>query len=85
MFAQEVDEAAVKSALVAFARYAAVVEAALEGPFLLGDKVSIADVGLVYSLTYAEMTGVPLDDTPRLAAWRARTEDMAALADTRPG
>ena len=85
MFAKEADEAAVDGALQEYARYAAVVEAALEGPFLLGDQVSIADVGLVCSLTYADATGVPLDDTPKLAAWRARVEELAALNETRPG
>lgn len=86
LFAPEPDPAVVERALKEYRRYAAVIEAALpEGDgYLLGDAPTIADTGLAASLTYAPMSGVPLDETPRIAAWRTRLEALPALLDTAP-
>ena len=85
LFAPSPDEAAVAEALAQYRRFAEILDKALaDQPFLLGDTPTIADAGLAASLTYADMTQVPLDETPKLMEWRQRLEAMPAFSETRP-
>ena len=86
LFAPQPDAAAVAKAIEEWKRYAAVVETALEGgPWLAtGEGPTLADVALLASLTYADVTGVPLTDFPNLARWRAALEDRPAVSATKP-
>lgn len=86
LFAPEPDAEAVARAIEDWKRYAAVVETALEGKtWLVGDQgPTLADVALFASLTYADVTGVPLADFPNLARWRAALEDRPEVAATKP-
>ena len=86
LFAKAKHEDTVAAAIEEWRRYAAVAEATLErGPFLLsGDTPTLADVALAASLTYADVSGVPLDDFPNLKRWRTRLEALPAFEQTRP-
>ena len=86
LFAKTKNEETVAAAIEEWRRYAAVVEATLEhGPFLVeGDAPTLADVALAASLTYADLSGVPLGDFPNLQRWRTTLETIPAFDQTRP-
>ncbi len=85
LFCPEPDDAVVKDALAQYRRFAQVLEDALgDRPFLVADVPTIADSGLVASLTYAAPCGVPLSETPKLQAWRERLERLPPFESTRP-
>ncbi len=85
MFSATEDPQKVQVALQAYQQNAAVVEAHLNNSaYLTGDTPTIADTCLLASLTYAEATQLPLDQTPRLRDWRAGLEARPELGATRP-
>ncbi|HEX4517105.1 MAG TPA: glutathione S-transferase family protein [Polyangiaceae bacterium] len=79
------DQAKIDEALVGFRRYAAVLEARLEkNQHVAGDALTVADLTIASSLTYAAMAEVPIAEFPHLAAWFARIADMPAWKASSP-
>jgi glutathione S-transferase len=51
---------------------------------LVGNALTIADLTIACSLTYAERTGVRLGDYPNIQGWFARITQLEAWATTAP-
>lgn len=67
------DEANVTAAQAAWRRAAAVLDAHLsDRPWLLGDRLTVADFAVGIALPYAEASRIPLAEFPRIAAWHER-------------
>jgi maleylacetoacetate isomerase len=62
----------------------AALEQMVEGPFCVGDAVTLADVHLVPQLFGARRVGVDVSAFPRLAAIEARCLALPAFAQARP-
>lgn len=81
----EPDPAKVDDALERFARYAAVLNTHLDGrAWLAGDALTIADLTIAASMTYAAPCQVPVADHPHLAAWFGRVQELDAWKATQP-
>lgn len=73
----EADEGKVKEALSGFRRFAAVLNARLQGKqYIVGNALTLADLTVASSLMYAQQVDVPLGEFPNVQAWFAR---MTAL------
>lgn len=71
------DEAKIEEALVAFRRYAAVLNQTLEGKqFIVGNALTIADLTIACSLMYADQSGVPVAEFPNIQTWFARIREL---------
>jgi glutathione S-transferase len=69
----EPDASKIQDALTNFRRFAAVLDKRLAGrQYVVGDRLTIADLTLGSSLMYAQQTDVPLNEFPNLQAWFAR-------------
>jgi glutathione S-transferase len=53
-------------------------------PFLVGDKVTLADFAVGGSATYMERGRFPVDDFPHLRAWWTRLHEIAAWSASMP-
>ncbi len=85
LFRPAPDPDAVEAAVSDWRRYAAVAEAALNDRETLVDGgVTLADVALFASLTYADVNGAPLVDFPNLVRWRTTLSARPAFAQTAP-
>jgi glutathione S-transferase len=81
----EPDAAKVDEALVNFRRFAAVLDKHLDGNrYVVGGSLTVADLTLASSLMYAEQSGVPLPEFPKLQAMFSRISDMDAWKATNP-
>lgn len=81
----EPDVAKVEEALVNFRRYGAVLDRHLEGKqYVVGERLTIADLTLASSLMYAQQTDVPLGEFARLATWFERMSSLEAWRQTAP-
>lgn len=75
----EPDAARIQESLTNFRRYAAVLNARLEGKrFVVGDALTLADLTLASSLMYAKQTEVPVAEFPALQAWFSRMCELDA-------
>lgn len=81
----EPDAAKIDDALKNWRRFAAVLEARLEGrSFLVGKALTLADLTIAASLMYAKQADLPLAEFPRLTAWLARMTELEAWKKTAP-
>ncbi|HEY2369212.1 MAG TPA: glutathione S-transferase family protein [Polyangiaceae bacterium] len=79
------DQAKVDEALAGFRRYAAVVDARFaKHAYLVGDALTVADLTIASSLTYAQLADVPVAEFSHLATWFARITDTDAWKRTSP-
>lgn len=79
------DEARVAAALNDVRKYSRVLNTQLTGrAWLLGDNVTVADFMIGADLTYAAMTGVPVDEFPELARWLSAINALPAFVATAP-
>ncbi|MEM6996978.1 MAG: glutathione binding-like protein, partial [Myxococcota bacterium] len=85
LFRPAPDPDAVEAATKEWRRYAAVAEAALQdSDTLVPGGVTLADVALFASLTYADVNAAPLSDFPNLARWRTMLGARPGFAQTAP-
>lgn len=69
----EPDASKIQDALSNFRRFAAVLDKRLAGQqYVVGNRLTIADLTLGSSLMYAQQTEVPLSEFPNVQAWFAR-------------
>ncbi len=80
MFGQgEPDEALVAPKLADFAEQAAILDAHLAGKeWVTQGRLTLADIQLGCTLTYAQHARLPIDDHPNLAAWLGRLRALPA-------
>ncbi|MET3760091.1 glutathione S-transferase family protein [Sphingomonas sp. UYEF23] len=53
-------------------------------PYLLGERFTVADLNVSAVMTLIPITGVPLADYPKVAAWLDRCLERPAAADWKP-
>lgn len=81
----EPDETKVKEAEERFDRFARVLDKQLEGrTYLVGKSLTVADLSVACSLTYASASGVKLDPYPALKSWLARIAELDCWQKTLP-
>jgi glutathione S-transferase len=79
------DPVKVAEALAGFRRFAAVLDHHLAGRrYVVGEALTIADLTLAASLTYARQTDVPVGEFPNVEAWLARISELEAWQRTAP-
>jgi glutathione S-transferase len=73
----EPDSAKLNDALVNFRRFATVLNKRLEGKqYVVGNRLTLADLTLASSLMYAKQTEVPVAEFPNIEAWFARVSAL---------
>lgn len=81
----EPDPSKVQDALTNFRRFAAVLNKRLEGrQYIVGSAMTLADLTIASSLTYAKQTEVPLAEFPNVQTWFARISALEAWKHTSP-
>ncbi|MCC6664381.1 MAG: glutathione S-transferase family protein [Polyangiaceae bacterium] len=81
----EPSEAAITESLARYERSAKVVDAHLgKSEWLVDRSMTIADLSVAASLTYAGPSGAPLDPYPHLKAWLGRIRELPAWQSTEP-
>jgi glutathione S-transferase len=81
----EADRLKVDEAITGFRRFAAVLDARLQGKqYVVGNSLTVADLTIACSLMYAKQTAAPLGDFPNIEAWFSRISDLAAWHRTNP-
>jgi glutathione S-transferase len=81
----EPDAAKIADALVAFRRWAAVLDKHLTGrKFVVGDALTIADLTLASTLMYAKQTELPLAEFPHIESWFGEIAARDAWKKTNP-
>ncbi|MEQ9260675.1 MAG: glutathione S-transferase family protein [Roseovarius sp.] len=79
IFPEELRVAEVKPAMIAeYQRVIPGIATALEGPFLMGEEMTVPDIILTHCLGWAERAGFP-DPGEALTAYRARLEARPAF------
>lgn len=79
------DVAKVEEALASFRRFAAVLERHLQGKqYVVGERLTLADLTLASSLMYAGQAEVPLAEFPAVEAWFERMSGLEAWQRTAP-
>ena len=81
------DENKIDASMENYRRFAAVLEAQLDGrDFVLGDKVTAADfaVGSHSALALHPQSRIPLGDYPNIRNWYLRLENLPAWSKTAP-
>ena len=79
------DEAAVKAALEQIQRFYGVLDTNLKGKkYLTGDSLTLADLSVAPTFTYADRVPVSLDDYPNIKAWLARITTLDCWKKTQP-
>jgi glutathione S-transferase len=79
------DPLAVADAQQQFRRYAAVLDAHLQGRrWLVGDRLSVADFAVAVTLPYAERARIPLEEFPRVRDWHGRLGELEAWREPFP-
>lgn len=79
----ECDEAAVAPKLVEYAQAAELLDQHLATrEWVAQGHLTLADVQLACTLTYAHLARLPIADTPHLAAWFARIQALPAWKET---
>jgi glutathione S-transferase len=81
----EPDHAKVEEALVNFRRFAAVLDGHLQGKqYVVGERLTLADLTFASSLMYAQQAELPLAEFPQLKAWFERISSLEAWRQTTP-
>lgn len=81
----EASEVEVEKATRSFKSAAAVLDAHLaEREYLAQGRLTLADIAVGCSLTYAEAAQLPMADYPHLAAWRGRIEALPEMMANLP-
>jgi len=81
----QADPAEIARVTPAFERYAAVLEAHLQGrDYLVGNDLTVADFAVAITLPYAEKTGLPLDGFPAIRRWHERLQQLPAWREPFP-
>jgi glutathione S-transferase len=81
----EPDQRKIEEALTNFRRFAAVLEARLNGKsYVVGNALTIADLTLACSLMYAQQTDTPLAEFPNVRSWLGRITETDAWKKTSP-
>jgi glutathione S-transferase len=79
------DEAAVEQAMRDFDGFARVLDAHLASrKFVVGEKLTVADISLACSLTLRHMAQLDTAKWPNLHAWLARIEALRSFKNTEP-
>lgn len=79
----EPNQAKIDEALANFRRFAAVLDKRLAGrTYVVGDKLTIADLTLASSLMYAKQAELPLAELPNIEAWLGRITALEAWKKT---
>ncbi|HYQ15384.1 MAG TPA: glutathione S-transferase family protein [Polyangiaceae bacterium] len=79
------DTSKVEEGLTNFRRFAAVLNTQLDGKqFIVGNRLTLADLTLASSLMYAKQSEVPIAEFPRVEAWFASVTSLDAWKDTAP-
>jgi glutathione S-transferase len=79
------DPAEVQKATEGFLRFAAVLEAHLQGRrYLLGEALSVADFAVAITLPYAQQANLPLQDFPEIRRWHAQMNALPAWREPFP-
>ena len=84
LFGAEPDPAKVEEGLKSFHRFAAVLETSLGDGFLVGKELTLADIAIAASLTWADTCKLPLADYPKLFAHHERMNAISEWAATAP-
>jgi len=81
----EPDMGKITDALVAFRRFAAVLDKRLDGrKFVVGDALTVADLTLASTLMYSKQTELPLAEFPHIDTWFGRVSALEAWTRTNP-
>jgi len=85
MLGQQPDDTAVASLTQSFHRCAAVLDTALsDADYLVGGRVTCADLSVVSALMYARAAQIPVSEHAPLAAWAARMYHRPSWRATEP-
>jgi glutathione S-transferase len=75
----------IDEAITSFRRFGAVLDNHLDARrCVVGDSLTIADLTLAASLTYATQTDAPLGELPNVQSWLLRISDLDAWKSTNP-
>lgn len=81
----EPDQAAIKHATQELRRFLSVMDKSLKGKqYLVGDSLTIADLSIAGSLTYAGQLNFPINEFPNLNGWFDRITALDAWKQTQP-
>jgi glutathione S-transferase len=81
----EPSETAIADGIARFEPVAKVLDGELKGrDWLVGGRLTIADLTLAASMMYAEVTGAPLEPYPHLRSWFGRIRELDAWRATEP-
>lgn len=81
----EPDAAKVDEAIAAIKRFGAVLDKHLEGKtWVVGDKMTVADLTLASSLMYAKQADAPIAEFKNITAWFGRITELDAWKKTAP-
>ncbi len=82
---QETDEPRVEAAMAKFSRHAQALDDHLrERNWLVGDAMTLADLAVAANLTYADATGMPMEDFPNVQRWYGAIAELEAWKATHP-
>jgi glutathione S-transferase len=64
---------------------APILNGQLEGKkFILGDELTLADFSVAACFSYADASGLPMNDYPHIKSWLARMDEIPAWKNTAP-
>lgn len=79
------DPGNIESALNQFRRFAAILNAQLDGcRWLLGNTLTVADFAVATVLPFADRIGLPLDEFPAIHSWHDRLSELDAWREPFP-
>jgi glutathione S-transferase len=82
---QDADPAALAAGDKEWRTYAPILDAQLQGrKWILGDDLTLADFSVGACFSYAQPSGLPLDEYPNIKAWLARLDALPAWKNTAP-
>ena len=85
LIGQEPDATRIEEAVAKFSRHAKALDQHLDGrDWLVGERMTLADLAVAAELTYAEATELPMDEFPNIQRWFAAIEALPAWQSTRP-
>jgi glutathione S-transferase len=85
MMGKEPDEIRVEEAVAKFRRHAKALDSHLkENEWLVGSRLTLADLAVAANLTYAAATELPMDDFPNVQRWHDAVSGLDAWKATHP-
>ena len=85
LIGQETDEVRVEEAVAKFRRHAQALDDHLrQRDWLVGDSMTLADLAVAANLTYANATGLPMDEFPNVQRWYGAIAELDAWKATHP-